>query len=86
MKAPFTDSQIESINSFQKREIFHPLTCGYCRENLEAGIEGLYCPVCIYTQDWVPDFILLFSDLKDYIDTEILKNLKTSPSPQVSDE
>jgi len=55
-KGPFTKEQIEIINEYQKNMYVHPLTCGNakCRAVLEMTENGLVCPECDYTQDWVP--------------------------------
>jgi len=62
IEAPFTDEQVEAINLYQKNGVFHPYTCGGNRTDgkhldgegiLVATKEGLKCPYCDYTQNWV---------------------------------
>lgn len=60
--APFDEEQVKSINSFQREGMMHPFTCGSISEHdgediLIAFVDGLYCPMCDYTQDWVHDFM-----------------------------
>lgn len=71
--APFSDSQVKSINGFQKSEEWHPFTCSgkkeetgtstpnqnSCREVLIATNDCLVCPnsLCNYTQKWVHSFM-----------------------------
>lgn len=55
----FTPDQVESINAYQRAGVFHPFTCGTegCGTDLVAHEEGLRCPRCAYTQDWVHGFM-----------------------------
>lgn len=56
MKAPFTEEQINNINDYQNRGMFHPFTCTTGSHTLIANADGLYCPNCPdYHQDWVHD-------------------------------
>jgi hypothetical protein len=59
MKAPFTKEQVANITTWQRCAFVHPFTRGspMCEATLEATTEGLVCPVCHYTQDWVHDYI-----------------------------
>jgi hypothetical protein len=45
-KAPFSQDQINHI---------HELTCTHGHGRLDVHADGLHCPVCDYTQDWVPE-------------------------------
>lgn len=59
MKAPFTDEQVARIEAWQADKYVHALTCGRedCRMTLDVTEDGLVCPLCGYTQDWVHDCI-----------------------------
>ena len=59
MKAPFTDEQVARIQEWQADKYVHPLTCGNenCCMTLDVTKDGLVCPLCGYTQDWVHDCI-----------------------------
>lgn len=59
IKAPFEVDQVTSINDYQHSCYFHELTCGNDSNHqlLVADQEGLKCPDCDYTQDWVHDWI-----------------------------
>jgi hypothetical protein len=50
-KAPWTDDQVRSLNDYQASGLFHPYTCGNCREDLVAMRDGWTCS-CGYTQNW----------------------------------
>lgn len=63
MLAPFTPKQVESLNGYQRSGVFHPFTCGRCRDAdetwpmtdqhlLVATAAGWTCPTCDDTQDW----------------------------------
>jgi hypothetical protein len=54
-KAPFSQDQINHINEFQNAGIVHELTCTHGHGRLDVHADGLHCPVCDYTQDWVPE-------------------------------
>ena len=58
MKAPFTPQQVEALNKYQNCGIWHPFTCGNCRNVLTATEKGWICSQCDYTQDWAHDFML----------------------------
>lgn len=52
----FTEDQVASINAYQREAPFHPFTCGNNHDGereLVATVDGLHCPTCDYTQDWV---------------------------------
>ena len=61
-KAPWNESQVESLNAFQHCGRCHPFTCGQRDPNgehhvLRATSTGWGCPKCAaagkeYTQDW----------------------------------
>lgn len=65
IKAPWTPEQVERIEYWQNNgSLFHALTCGGNRTDanhldgegvLVVTAEGLKCPYCDYTQDWVPE-------------------------------
>jgi hypothetical protein len=63
VKSPFTVEQVESLNEYQAAGVFHPFTCGRCRDAdetfpmtdehlLTATVDGWRCPTCDYEQDW----------------------------------
>jgi len=59
LKAPWTQAQVDNLNSWQECGYVHPFTCGGtkdgkdCRADLVATIDGWICPEgCGYTQDW----------------------------------
>lgn len=55
---PFDDSQIRSINEFQKCEFAHPFTCGFCGNTLVATATNMTCPYCnSWFQPWVYSFM-----------------------------
>lgn len=39
--APFTDEQVESINSYQSSGVFHDFTCSNCGRRLKRKNGGL---------------------------------------------
>jgi len=61
--APFSPSQVESINLYQRSGAFHPFTCANRGDSphrtttdkgvLVADETGLFCPDCDYEQTWV---------------------------------
>lgn len=56
MKAPFTDDQVNSMNSFQSAGVVHPFTCSCGAGALIATTDGWICPKkCGYSQDWAHD-------------------------------
>lgn len=64
--APFTEDQVESLNSYQKSGQFHPFTCcsheGCVRSEHEGGLlkareEGWICPCGKWTQKWAWKFM-----------------------------
>jgi hypothetical protein len=52
--APFVDTEIASLNSYQNSNYFHPYTCGKCNSVLVAFNSGWHClsDKCGYRQDW----------------------------------
>jgi len=52
--APFTPAQVEHLNNWQIDGRVVPLTCGKCRTDLVATVDGWICPTCGYRQDWAP--------------------------------
>ena len=65
-RAPWTDEQIELLQSWQDSEVVHPYTCGNCdpplrdEEPLVPTPQGWVCPHCDYTQDWaleIPELV-----------------------------
>jgi hypothetical protein len=61
--APFTESQVISLNRFQTCGRVHPFTCGKCRSDLVAATDGWHCPTCDYTQDWAHDFMCVWMNV-----------------------
>jgi hypothetical protein len=65
IQAPFTDKQVEALNSFQLRPDVHPFTCGNDQHQsggavrLVATNNGWVCSdeQCDYTQDWAHSFM-----------------------------
>lgn len=58
--AIFNAEQVDSINDYQKCGQWHPFTCGNKHDGariLVANEDGMKCPTCDYTQDWVHDFM-----------------------------
>ncbi len=77
LAAPFTDDEIEALNSWQKSKLTHPYTCGSGNRTdaahtdgegvLVATRDGWICPFCDYTQDWAAPFTAkLIEELKLY--------------------
>lgn len=70
--APWTAEQVAKLNERQACGWVHPFTCpdhadgehAHVRERngtadaLEASVDGWFCEVCGYTQDWAHDFML----------------------------
>lgn len=59
--APFTEEQIEALNSWQRNGKFHPFTCKNHRNiSLTATADGWHCSVekCSYAQNWAHDFMV----------------------------
>jgi len=64
----FTGEQIQSFNEYQHSGAFHPFTCGSGRRTdanhldgeglLVLTEDGLKCPYCEYTQDFVHGWML----------------------------
>lgn len=70
VEAPFTDSQVQSLNLYQISGVMHPFTCGRCRDHLGTDVDGHHaerilvatlagwiCPTCDYTQNWAWDWM-----------------------------
>lgn len=68
VRAPFTPEQVTSLNDYQRSGVFHPFTCGPCRDSdpnlplldehlLVATEVGWVCPTCDHTQDWAWAFM-----------------------------
>lgn len=56
--APFTEDQVNSINSYQSSGVGHPFTCPHCRNNLIAYAHGLNCCGCgKWFTTWVHGFM-----------------------------
>ena len=67
MKAPFTNYQIDLLNSYQNDNKYHPFTCpdDGCnkRKRLDNGKllvskEGLICPCGKYKQDYANEWFV----------------------------
>ena len=58
IRAPWTPTQVDALNAYQRSGFFHPYTCGqrsrWAHEDglLVATEVGWVCPDCPYTQDW----------------------------------
>lgn len=70
IEAPFTDSQVQSLNQYQPSGVMHPFTCGRCRDELGTEVDGHFtdrmlvatlagwiCPTCDNTQSWAWQFM-----------------------------
>ena len=61
-RAPWTPSQVDALNAFQRAGLFHPFTCGGEHDDggvvLTATENGWVCQLCDYTQDWAHAFML----------------------------
>jgi hypothetical protein len=53
-RAPWTPTEVESLNAYQAAGVMHPFTCGNDSAHylLRAAAPGWECPCCEYTQDW----------------------------------
>lgn len=65
-RAPWTAEEVKSLNDYQVARVFHPFTCGRCRDRydsyqhdylLTATEEGWVCQTCGYRQDWAWPFM-----------------------------
>lgn len=84
---PYSPEQIESINGFQKSGYWHPFTCAN-REHggddvLVATPDGMECPTCGYTQDWVHGFMAdgSWKELQGRVEAMILDRTKVTGKP-----
>lgn len=71
MIAPFTNDQIEKIKLFQLNKNVHPLTCPdnhkpYDNRILSVDTNGLYCKICGYRQEHIPDFCFEYYNLEGF--------------------
>lgn len=64
--APWTDRQVEALNTWQRERPVHPFTCGKRDDHESEGVltatrEGWVCeePDCDYAQDWAHDFMAM---------------------------
>ena len=58
VRAPFSDDQVNSLNSFQNSGYCHPFTCVCGRSDLIAKYLGWFCPKCNrIVQDWAHPFM-----------------------------
>lgn len=68
--ALWSDEQVESLNSFQNDESFHPFTCpgehDSCenKRNLVATNDGWICACGDYKQNWAHEFMLNWENKK----------------------
>lgn len=65
--APFTVTQVENLNAYQRVGLMHPFTCGNAGSQhppLVATSKGWQCPVvdCDYTQNWAHEFMAWYSE------------------------
>lgn len=69
VEAPWKPGQVDRLNGYQESGVFHPFTCGRCRDAdeswpledqhlLVATEEGWTCPTCDYTQTWAWTFMI----------------------------
>ena len=68
-KAPWNESQVNSLNGWQQAGVMHPFTCGNCRNDLVATPAGWTCPTegCGYKQDWAHTFMADWSWLCQWL-------------------
>lgn len=69
-KAPWTKEQVDALNRYQEKGMFHPFTCGSGNRTDEkhldgegillATVNGWMCPYCDYKQDWAHEFMFKF--------------------------
>ena len=52
LNAPWSEEQVLLLNKYQNEGLFHPYTCGNCREILIATKDGWICNKCDYKQNW----------------------------------
>lgn len=56
--APFTPTQVDSMNKYQQSGVFHSFTCiNDSHADLIATEEGWICPLCDYKQGWAHDWM-----------------------------
>jgi hypothetical protein len=55
-RAPWTESQLESLRGYQLSSRWHPYTCGRCRSLLYPETDGWHCSGDDYAQDWAHEF------------------------------
>lgn len=71
--APFAESQVKQITMMQMDRNAETLTCStHTKQRLHVKKEGLYCPLCDYSQNWAYDPFLYYT---------LFKNLKNKRSP-----
>lgn len=62
IKAPWTQEQVDALQTFQIADCLHPFTCpndhGDEARRLIPTLDGWICRACSYTQDWAHDFML----------------------------
>lgn len=60
--APWNETQVKGLNTWQECSFVHPFTCGNEHPeghvNLKATEQGWVCPKCNYKQEWAHDFML----------------------------
>jgi len=53
VRAPFTEEQVDNLETRQSILYLHPYTCGMCSESLTPYRDGWHCDYCHqYKQDW----------------------------------
>jgi hypothetical protein len=55
VQAPWTPSEMNSLNAYQTSEVFHPYTCHRHGSNLVATLKGWRCPAvsdCNWDRSW----------------------------------
>lgn len=77
--APFTDSQVNAMNAYQRMGVFHPFTCAN-RDNhpgeglLIATNDGWVCRYCDYTQNWA--WAMMAGDWRQVLCLPLYKHLR----------
>ncbi len=60
--APWTESEMASLNAYHASGVMNPFTCenddaNYCASVLVATPAGWICPDCDYTQNWAAEWM-----------------------------
>jgi hypothetical protein len=72
IKSPFTKEQVDNLNEYQQKGMFHPFTCDRKAQECEVNVsprdytkdgiliateQGWICPCGKYTQNWCHSFM-----------------------------